>query len=88
VKTAISGPTRDQVSYAFETAVVTEKSPIRCQSPLNLGYRQNVKPFEGVHRENGVYRSTRSGEAFKYDYTTQSIEPVQDVRLERSGRGR
>ena len=55
---------------------------------LGRYYRQNVKPFEGVHRENGVYRSTRSGKVFKYDYTTQSIEPVQDVRLERSGRGR
>jgi hypothetical protein len=55
---------------------------------LGKYYRQHVKDFEGIHREGGVYRGTRSGEAFRYDYSTQSIEPVQDVRLERSGRGR
>src|SRR4029450_2026198 len=37
VRTSISGPTRAQVSYAFDTAVVTEKFPIRCHNPLNVG---------------------------------------------------
>ena len=57
---------------------------------LGRYYRTHVptKPFEGLHIEGNVYRGTRSGEAFRYDYSTQSIEPVQDVRLERSGRGR
>ena len=52
---------------------------------LGKYYRQHVKSFEGIHREGSVYRGTRSGESFKYDYGTQSIEPVQDVKLERSG---
>lgn len=57
-------------------------------SELGKYYRQHVKDYEGIHRDGNVYRGTWSGEAFKYDYTTQSIEPVQNVKLERSGRGR
>jgi hypothetical protein len=55
---------------------------------LGKYYRQHVKDFEGIHRDGGVYRGTRSGEAFRYNYSTQSIEPVQEVRRERGGRGR
>ena len=55
---------------------------------LGKYYRQHVKDFEGIHRTNGVYRGTRSEEVFRFNYDTGEIEPVQDVRLERSGRGR
>jgi hypothetical protein len=37
VRTSISGSTRDHVSYVFDTAVITEKLPIRCHNPLNVG---------------------------------------------------
>jgi hypothetical protein len=55
---------------------------------LGRYYRRHFKEFEGIHRANGVYRSIRSGEAFRFNYDTGEIEAVQDVKIERSGRGR
>jgi hypothetical protein len=37
VRTSIRGPTRAHISYAFETAIVTDKFPTPCHNPLNVG---------------------------------------------------
>jgi len=37
VRTSISGPTRDHVSYAFDTTVITEKFSMFYHNPLNVG---------------------------------------------------
>jgi hypothetical protein len=56
---------------------------------LGRYYRQHVKVYEPIHRQGpGLYKGLRSGEVFQFHYNPLRIEAVQDVRLERSGRGR
>ena len=69
MRISISGSTRDHTSYAFDTAVVTEKFPIRCHNPLNVGPREVEQLFGRYYTEKQMKEAviTRTKKAIMKD---------------------
>jgi hypothetical protein len=56
---------------------------------LGKFYRATARIYEPIHKSHGdTYKGLRSGEVFRFSYDPLRIEPVQDARIEQSGRGR
>jgi hypothetical protein len=86
VRISISGSTRDHTSYAFDTAVVTEKFPIRCHNPLNVGPREVEQLFGRYYTEKQMREAviTRTKKAITKDVVEphkKKLTPVQYDRI-------
>jgi hypothetical protein len=78
-RTSISGPTKAQASYVFDTTLVLEKFPIRCHNPLNVGDRRTGR----IHRGDSVRRAHRAVPSGRL----QCRAAPSDARVAREGHG-